>query len=166
MKLRAINKEEIEIVRKWRNEDLSYLRTPFVLTQEMQEEFYINTICNRLSDCRFWAVEEKNIFVAIVGFVSIHFQNRNAEISMILDPFHRGKGIGDEAFFELLKKGFNEINLENIYGECYMCNPSIKFWKKMIDKYKGIKTELPERKYYDGKMYDSIFFNFKRGCIC
>ena len=53
MKLRAITKEEIEIVRQWRNEDLSYLRTPFLLTQEMQEEFYGSSLFDlrRFSSC-------------------------------------------------------------------------------------------------------------------
>lgn len=164
MKLRAITKEEIEIVRQWRNEDLSYLRTPFLLTQEMQEEFYINTICNRLSNSRFWAIDDAG-FLGMAGFVNIHWENRNAEISIVLNPNKRNKGYGFKAIGELLRTGFYSINLQNIYGECYKCNPSIIFWEKVIKRYSGTTTMLPARKYWNGIMYDSIYFNFMWGCI-
>jgi RimJ/RimL family protein N-acetyltransferase len=164
MKLRAITKEEIEIVRQWRNEDLSYLRTPFLLTQEMQEEFYINTICNRLSDARFWAIEDKE-FVGMAGLVNIQWENSLAEISLIITPTERKKSYGEQAVKSLLLKGFYQLNMNNIYGECYLCNPSIVFWKKMIDKYKGTMSLLPNRKYWNGDFHNSIYFNFERGCV-
>ena len=29
-----------------------------------------------------------------------------------------------------MEKGFMYLNLENIWGECYICNPAINFWHK------------------------------------
>jgi len=64
----------------------------------------------------------------------------------------------------LLEKGFDYMNLENIYAECYTCNPALDFWDKMRMKYRGSDRTLPNRKYWAGRYYDSIYFNFnKRG---
>lgn len=162
MNLNAVTKEQSEQVRQWRNMDISIYRTPFFLTREMQSSFYDNVICDRSSDHRFFAVMDNNLFVGMVGLVNISFENSNSEISLVINPNRKGQGLGGEAFKLLLNEGFKNINLNNIYGECYSCNPSIKFWQNMINKYKADSVILPKRKYWDGKYHDSIYFNFNR----
>jgi hypothetical protein len=54
MKLGALIKEELELVRGWRNEEMQFLRTPYFLTKEMQEDFYRDVICNRQSEHRYF----------------------------------------------------------------------------------------------------------------
>ena len=173
-------KEDVEKARQWRNEVLETLRTPFPLTKEMQEDFYHNVICNRQAPSRFWAVQrvwdEKHLAgkteakfqtVGLVGLVGIEWENRLAEISMMINPSEKGKGYGTKALGLLLAKGFRELNLENIYGECYTCNPAICFWKKMIARYSilSYSTTLPNRKFWDGKYWDGLYFNFERGKV-
>jgi RimJ/RimL family protein N-acetyltransferase len=131
-----------------------------MLTETMQENFYINEICNRKSDHRFWAVLDDLVFIGMVGLVNISLENRNAEISIVIDPEIRQAGKGREALELLLDKGFNEINLDSIYGECYENNKSISFWNKMIAKYNGTHTKLKARKYCNGQYYDSLYFTF------
>ncbi len=75
------------------------------------------------------------------------------------------KGFGETALYKLLEQGFNFLGLQNIYGECYLCNPSVDFWYKMVDLYNGFYTILPKRKFWEGIMHDSLYFNFMRGCI-
>jgi RimJ/RimL family protein N-acetyltransferase len=165
-----------ELVRQWRNPMEGVLRTPFLLTAEMQADFYKNVICNRFSNNRFWSVYVKPMadanaenekvayagdrFVGMVGLINIEWENSLAEISMLLNPDCHGLGIGDKTFNLLLEKGFEHLNLASIYGECYECNSAVPFWEKQIDKYKAYKTKLPNKKYYKGKHYDSIYFNF------
>lgn len=162
MKLTNVEKKDAEKIRTWRNEGLEALRTPFLLTKEMQEDFYNNVISNRNSNNRFWAVREDAAqwsFIGMIGLVNIEWENSIGEISMLIDPSERNKGVGEQVIDMLFNQGFNFLNLSNIYGECYKCNPALTFWEKICKKYNGYMTMLPSRKYYNGEYYDSMYFN-------
>jgi len=98
----------------------------------------------------------------MVGLVNISFENRNAEISIVIDPDARKRGYGKQALELLLQEGFNRLNLDNIYGESYTCNPSIDFWINICKEKTVDFVELQNRKYVDGKYHNSIYFNFMR----
>ncbi len=156
--------QDVQLVREWRNADISFLRTPFMLTEQMQKDFYHNVISNWNSDCRFWAIKTSrpSDLVAFGGLTGIQWENRLAEISLIVNPDERGKNYGALSVQGLLDTGFNELNLQNICGECYLCNPAEGFWEKMIVRFGGTKTTLPNRKYWDGEYWDSLYFNFEK----
>lgn len=163
MYLKDVTSEMVELVRQWRNVDISMYRTPFYLTEEMQQDFYKNVICNRNSKHRYYAMMlSESEFVGMIGLVNISLENRNAEISIVIDPELRGKDYGNKGIELLLDTGFNQVNLDNIYGECYKCNQAVNFWEKIIKKYNCQTAILPERKYFNGEYYDSIYFNFKK----
>jgi RimJ/RimL family protein N-acetyltransferase len=179
MQLTCLTKENCEQVRQWRNLNLAIWRTPYLITKEMQEDFYNNIVCDRKSEHRYWAVWEEfptvktlpsgleiivneNIFIGQVGLCSISLENRNAEISMVINPDLRGQGLGVQALELLFEKGFNEINLENIYAECYICNPDYKFWESMTEKYYTRNAILADRKYWNGILWDSLYINFNK----
>jgi RimJ/RimL family protein N-acetyltransferase len=166
MKLGIVTKDNAELVRQWRNLDIDAYRTSFPLTQEMQEEFYYKTICNRDSKDRFWAVMDGNddsCFIGMVGLINIELENRRAEISIVIDPEMRGKGKGKQAIDLLLREGFERLNLDNIYGECYLSSPSLPFWIDICHE-KGVDVvELPRTKYVNGVYHNSIYFTFARG---
>ena len=44
MRLTALTLEDCEQVRKWRNEDISAYRTPYLLGDIMQADFYKNVV--------------------------------------------------------------------------------------------------------------------------
>jgi RimJ/RimL family protein N-acetyltransferase len=131
----------------------------------MQEDFYYKSICNRDSKDRFWSVMDGNddsCFIGMVGLIGISLENRSAEISIIIDPELRGKGKGKQAVDLLLNEGFNRLNLDNIFGECYECSPSLNFWITYCHLTKTEIYSLPKRKFIDKKYHDSIYFNFVR----
>ena len=163
MKLSNVELKDVEKIRVWRNKNLQALRTPFPLTKEMQEDFYNNIISNRKSNNRFWAIRGDSSqwsFIGMIGIVNIEWENSIGEISILIDPSERKKGIGKKAIEILLNQGFYFLNLYNIYGECYKCNESIHFWEKICAEYKAYSTILPSKKYYNGEYYDSMYFNF------
>ena len=180
MKLKELSLSDVEQVRQWRNESLVSLRTPFLLTQEMQSKFYSDVVCNRQSNARYWGiVGDNNIelnkdaygntvtiqntnLIGMCGLENISWENRNTEISIILNPECQGKGYGSKAVELLLDQGFNYLNLENIWGECYKCSSAIEFWQKIYIKYSGNETYLPNRKYWNGIYYDSLYFNINK----
>jgi RimJ/RimL family protein N-acetyltransferase len=160
LEFRALKFENMENVRRWRAEIPAVLRTSRELTKEQQENFYKNVVCDRNANSYYWAVYDSLSFVGQAGIENIEWCNRRGEISLVLDPDQRGRGLGTQAFDLLLNKGFGELNLDNIYGECYTCNPYLDFWYKMIEKYKGYFVKLEHTKFWNGSYYDSLWFNF------
>ena len=124
----------------------------------MQEEFYRDVICTPNSNHRYWMMNDG---ASLAGLTYIDWINRIAEISLIVDPSRSKKGYGEASVLELIRKGFNELGLNEIYGECYLCNPGLGFWKKMAEKYKWYTTVLPRRKLWKLKYYDSLYFSVK-----
>lgn len=175
MILDTLTLEDVELVRQWRNQDLKVLRTPYMLTKEMQREFYDMQVCNRNANSRWWAIKESHtgtsvedkdlisgyILIGMGGLENIVWENRNAEISLIIDPDLRGKGYGEKALGMILKMGFNYLGLHTIDAEVYWCNPDGQmFWLKMAEKHPSRQVILADRKYWDGKYYDSDFITF------
>lgn len=188
MRLDVMSYGDVQDSRIWRNKHLETLRTPYYIPYGMQIKFWEDIICNRKSEHRYWALKEKrkelgkdcnfvdstghNLqdveeFVGVGGLTNISWENRNAEISLIIDDKYQRMGLGKKAVQLLLDQGFNYMNLENIYGEVYYCNElGVEFWKKMIKKYTGESVIKPRVKYYKGKYWDSLYFNFyKMGVI-
>jgi RimJ/RimL family protein N-acetyltransferase len=162
MKLDVLSLKDCQKARIWRNNVIETLRTSHFLTEEMQNNFYNNVVCDRNSKNRFFALRNDTSewsFIGMVGIVNIEWENRIGEISLIIDPSERGKGHGMKAIDLLLNKGFESLNLNTIYGECYNCNPSINFWEKVIKKYDAYKTILINRKYYNNIYYNSLYFS-------
>jgi RimJ/RimL family protein N-acetyltransferase len=175
MNLKVLSYPDAEQVRIWRNENLSMNRTPFLLTEQQQAQFYHNVICDRNSNFRAWGIwadSTKNIgygdfvsgnFIGMGEISNIIWENRLGEIGLIMHPEHpEYSDKANEAVELILEQGFDYLNLENIFGECYGCSPYISFWEKIARKYKARDCYLPARKYWDGKYYDSLYFNISR----
>lgn len=185
MKLAQLTREQCQIVRQWRNEEPQFLRTPYLLTEEMQDEFYDNVVSNRDSRHRYFGLikqgyipiavemarehgvripddETYDAFIGIGGLTNIEWENGCTEISLILAPVDRDKGYGREAVKLLLDYAFNTMRLVTVYGEVYHCG-NYKFWEHMVDEIGGYKTHLIGRKMYDGTLHGSTWFAFKRG---
>lgn len=161
MELGVLSREDCEKIRLWRNEQMIHLRTPFLLTKEMQEDFYRDVVCNRNSPHRYWGVVDKNL-IGITGITNIQWENSIGEISLLIDPKQQKKGYGEKAVELALDKAFNYLNLKTVCGECYASNPAKEFWIKIRDKYKGFSKCLPNRKFWKGKYYHSIYFSIDR----
>lgn len=157
MILTALTKEDAEQARQWRNKSLQTLRTPFLLTQEMQEEFYLRHICARDSRERFWAAKDGGKLAAMVGFVRIEWENHLAEISNICSPAYFNKRM--ETVELQLYEGFMNLGFSNIYFECYHCDPAITFWQEVVKKYDAYTATLKHRKLWQGKYWDTLYFN-------
>lgn len=171
MQLTVLTKQDVELVRQWRNQNLSIWRTPYLLGESMQADWYDKDVCNRDSKNRWWAVKEDethiDIFkrgelIGMVGLCNISLENRNAEFTIIINPSLTRKGYGTQALKLLLDKGFFEINLENIYSEAYTCNPNIEFWYKTFKRFEIDYVFLRARKFYNGEYWPSVYFNFNR----
>jgi RimJ/RimL family protein N-acetyltransferase len=176
MQLKVLSHSNVEQARIWRNDNLSMNRTPFLLTQEMQGSFYQEVICNRNANARYWGILEKTIqeyayedgtdstdeigtdkFIGMGEITNISRENRNGEIGLIMHPGY--VYMADEAISMILEQAFNCLNLENIYGEVYMCSAYYDIWVKSSMEHSASCCNLPNRKYWNGQYYDSLYFN-------
>jgi len=160
MELRELCLDDLMKVRVWRNKNLKSLRTPFLLTSQMQLDFW-ETINDRRSSHRYFALKNSEL-VGMGGITNIQWENSIGEISLIIDPKITGNGFGTTAVSLLFEAGFNQLNLKTIFGECYYCNPAIEFWKKITQKCSGYTTILPNRKFWEGTYYNSLYFSVDR----
>jgi len=151
MKLEPLTLEQCERVRIWRNAEMEVWRTPFMLTESMQAQFYYDRVCNRDSEHRYWAIvgeqgDEINTsmtpenpciktlgrdFIGMGGITYIQWENRIGEIILIVNPEFRRYNLGKKAVDLLLDQAFNHLNLQTVIGECYFCNSAWEFWQKL-----------------------------------
>jgi RimJ/RimL family protein N-acetyltransferase len=184
MTLRPLELADMELIRQWRNASPETLRTPFPLTREQQEDWYRTVICDRRGSTRYWGVSaivpayvtedvclldgntvktNHSAAIRLVGYggiENIQQENRLGEISILIAPEYRGKGYGEQAVSEFLHRAFRQLNLANVWGECYTCSRAISFWKRMIEMRGAYSCQLPARKYWEGTYWPSLYFNF------
>ena len=156
MKLKPLNPKGLQRVRLWRNECLEALRTPYQLTEENQSQFLKNLDVNKH---RYWLIFDNKTLIGMGGITNIQWENGLGEISLILSPKMTRKGRGRKIVGMLLAEAFDNLRLRTVFGECYKCNPAVKFWGKITKEHGGTSTTLPDRKLWKGEMYDSLYFS-------
>ncbi len=118
--LRVVTAEDIELV-------FSGLSNPKVIThygvsyktiEACQEQMDWFDDLEQNKKGLWWIIEEKesNTFLGMGGFCDWDHQNRKAEIGFWLIPSSWGKGYMQETFPEIIKFGFDKMNLHRIEG--------------------------------------------------
>lgn len=162
LRLDALTAYDCEQVLDWRHQADTRpgLRTALLLTREMQQEFYEQVVCDRASPHRYWALRDETDLVGMVGLTHIQWENGLAEISLLVDPGFQGKGVGREAVRLVLQEAFRQMRLKTVVGECYQLNDrAVEFWRKITEAHDGTWTTLPRRKWWDGRLWDSLYFS-------
>ena len=161
MELKPLSRTDCQKVRVWRNSDMRPWRTPYRLTKQMQNGFFKNIVNDRNSNHRYFGVWESQL-VGMAGLTYIQWENSLAEITLIIDPVKQNQGLGERAVDLILDYAYNTLNLKTVFGEAYLSNPAVDFWKKVVDRYQGYSTMLPDRKYWSGKFWDSLYFSVSK----
>ena len=96
----------------------------------------------------------------ICGLTDIDHLNQRAEFSIYVFPKDRRKGIAYKALVALFEHGFDDLNLNLIWGETFENNPAIKLFSKDI----GMTAEGVRNDFYfkNGKFIDAHLFSIKR----
>ena len=176
MTLRPLTQSDMQVIREWRHGVPETLRTPYMLTAEMQDEYYRTVICNRDSKTRYWALWDEELIIdynvdwgdisneELIGYggiENISWENGTGEMSVLIRPDMRGHGYGKCAVHMFLEQAFDFMRLGVVYGECYYCGP-VAFWKKIAERYDAYSAVLPKRKYWDGQYWYSYYFSIDR----
>lgn len=175
MKLDALTREQVEQARQWRNEKRQLLRTPYRLSHEQQRRFYDDVVDNPASQHRYFAIVTEEAmtgysmdkyggaaygawsefkFVGMGGLTFIQWENRTAELSLITAPEEERK---PEMFDLLLDEAFQNMGLHSVSVETYGTGDIITS-EMVIEKYDAYYTWLIDRKFWDGKFWDSLWY--------
>jgi hypothetical protein len=169
--LRKLNKYDMQEVLDERHKVPETLRTAKTLTIEEQMAWYDTQIANRESHTRYFGFYDGPIFIGYGGLENIQWENRSAEISVLIFERFRKKGYGEKAVWAILRTAFDTYNLDNVWGECYECG-NVEFWEKVNHNIRGNnegwkniiiqETTLPRRKYFNGEYFNSYYWNYGR----
>lgn len=159
LSLHAVEKEDLEKFRNWRN--LPDFRKNFreyrVLNMRQQDIWFEENVVKDNSTIMF-SIKRNNDdhLIGCCGLVYINWIHRHADLSLYIG--HNESYIDDEGYAEescrlLLSYGFNEICLNKIWTEIY----EFDFLKKTLFKRFSFKQDglLRENYWYDGKWWDS-----------
>lgn len=125
VRIRPLEKGDIENLRKWRNnaEKTQFLRKIPYITSDMQEKWYEEYLKN--SDEITFAIDEITDLNRMVGSVSLYnFQNDTAEIGKIQvgDEEASGRGIGRKSLVMAMKIAFELLGIKKIVGAVHQNN--------------------------------------------
>lgn len=160
MILDVLTREDAEQIRKWRNQELDSLRTPYPLTEDQQLDWYESVVNNRNANARWWAVYDGTL-LGYAGIQHIDWINSHGEISLLIAPQQQGKGYGREAAAMVLKEAFHKLNLNMVWGESYP--KSARFWEWVSVRWRGKHVMLPDRLFQNGQYHWTMYFSITRG---
>jgi [ribosomal protein S5]-alanine N-acetyltransferase len=114
-----------------------------------------------------WGIElkEKGKFIGTVDFVSWSPYHNNAEIGYVLSKSYWGKGITTEAANEIIRFGFEKMDLVRIQARCFMENKgSERVMEKLGMIYEGVirKGMFTKGEHRDLKLYSLLKEEFDR----
>lgn len=131
--LRPVTQNDIEFLRVNRNEPMQYryFRQDRPLTKEDQLRWWrsMTPANSRL----FIVVNDKGRDVGYVGFQPFKHYALSAEFGIFICTPDQKQGYGKAALKELLRHGFMDLNLANIYSDCleYPKEDRFGFYKKI-----------------------------------
>jgi RimJ/RimL family protein N-acetyltransferase len=162
MKLREIDIQDIERINVWRNnpEIIHLLGNNFLyIAETVDRNWYQQYLNTRTQNVRLAIIpDDTDNAVGIVNLTGIHAVNRSAEFSiMIGDTHYWGKGIGKVATLEMLKHGFQNLNLHRIYLYVLTRNSrAIHMYEKVGFQQEGL---LREAVFKNGVFEDMVLMS-------
>jgi len=146
--LRAIEKDDLELLHKWSNDpEINYLLGGWHFPSGMQdqEKWYAGLNLNSLNQ-RFAIDTPDTGCIGMANLVNINWKDRNAFHGMLLgDKDIRGKGYGVDTIFTVMKFAFEELGLERLDGSMIEYNTaSIHVYTNKC----GWKIEGKKKNYY------------------
>lgn len=160
--LGAVTANDKDRFYKWRNDPVIYkwCRQTDVISKSHHDNYWYLT--DSASDRRFWGIRDESEYghttVGCAGLTDIDYINSRAEFSLYIGPEFQGRGFGKAALIQLFNKGFNQLNMNLIWGECFDGNPALKLFLDL-----GMIQEGTRRGFYfkDGKYIDAHLVSIK-----
>ena len=130
------------------------------LISEADHAAWLNRISSDPTIKMFGIALINELFIGVCGLTSIDNINQKAEFSLYIAPEKQRLGYGKSALYTLLRHGFEDLNLNCIWGECFDGNPAIDMFKEL-----GMTVEgtLRQRYFREGHFIDTHIVSILRG---
>ena len=163
--LRALEKEDLELLKKWRNDKRTRTHTrEYRLLNMINQREWFETIHkqNPPTMIMFGIENMKRKLIGVWGLTYIDWKNRHAEISQIMsmDKWQRTKEAKNTLEL-VIDYGFNELNLHRLWVEIYdTITENIKLYEKMKFVKEGT---LRDRLWRKSTWHDSFIYSMING---
>lgn len=151
-----IDKELIELVRRWRNSER--ISDYMYRNHHIGKEEHLKWIAKlRTKDlAKAWIIRYNGKPIGLVQLSNINYENKTTEWGFyIADESVRGKGIGSAALYKLIEYVFEEMNLKKMITMVLENNyVAMKLYQKFGFKKEG---KLMEKVVRNGKEINVIF---------
>ena len=153
--LNPLTSNDMETLRNWRNNPkiYSWCRQTDLISDINQSKWF-QSISNDPSIKMFMISHGIND-LGVCGLTSIDYISRRAEFSLYISPEHQKKGYAKKALKTLLATGFENYNLNLIWGESFDKNPAIELFESLGMQYEGTRRQFyfKNGKYLDAHLY-------------
>lgn len=154
--------EDRFLIMNWRNEQMYHLRQNKILTTEDQENYFVNTIEKEFEQEApnqiLFSFLKNGECIGYGGLVHINYQDRNAEISFLMNTtlekdFFKYYWMQYLALIEQV--AFNELKLHKIYIYAFDLRP--KLYEALIEANYYLEAILKDHCFYQGKYIDVVY---------
>lgn len=160
--LRQIKKSDVAEILALRSDSktMEFIPRPLLHTTEDALE-HIAMINDKIekNEAINWAItlKESNKLIGIIGHYRIAAENHRVEIGYMLLPEYHGQGITTEAVEEVIKYGWNQMQLHSIEA---IIDPLNYASAKVLEKNGFIKEgHLRENVFFNGRYLDSVIYS-------
>lgn len=153
--------EDMFEIMKWRNDQLFHLRQSKLLTVSDQKLYFKNVISQLFSQKKpnqiLFSYLENGVCIGYGGLVNLNWQDKNAEISFImntdLEKLYFNKHW--QIFLKLIEKvAFKELQFHKIYTYAFDLRPHL--YSTLINAKYLFEARLIEHCLYDDKYIDVL----------
>jgi RimJ/RimL family protein N-acetyltransferase len=159
--LRAIEPDDLEFLRGWRNRPQlrRYFREYRTLTSTEQRQWYERVVLASRANVMFSVVElASQRLVGAAGLCAIDWVRRSADLSLYVgaDELYIDSRMAPDALRQLLAYGFGELGLHRVWSEVYEFDNT----KAALYESFGFTLEGRHRDHHfaAGRWHDSLFF--------
>lgn len=164
--IRAIEKEDLPLLHKWRNNEnlRKYFREYREFSMMQKNKWYEDmTFDNNFEMFMITDQEKESMPIGVTGFTYIDWLNRHCDLHFYIghDAAWIDEKYAPDAFELALKRAFHFLNMNKVWAEIYeIDNKKLDFFKE-----RGFSVDACHRQhyYYDGKYYDSYILSMLRG---
>ena len=159
-----LREEDTELIRKWRNEQIDYLRQNKPLTKDEQSKYYHQVIKKSFYEKKpemiLFSFILKNSCIGYGGFVHIDWNLKKAELSFVLNTNRTEKLETYKKEFSIFLKiilniGFKQILFHKIFTETFDIRPNTIL---VLEKTGFVlENRLSSKNYINGSYVDSLF---------
>ena len=122
--LRPLERRHLGKTLEWANDpELMRLLNRARTVSETEHEQWFAALQKR-DDCSYFAIETADgNHVGNIWLWNIEPRHRRAELRIVMDHMHTGKGAGTEAIRRLCNYAFEQLNLHKVYARVLALNP-------------------------------------------